>query len=46
VRIVALGRFVLDVRDRNRDTALFFFGRLVDLIEGGEVASFLDAVLW
>ena len=36
VRVVALGRLVLDVRDRDRDAALFFFGRLVDLIEGGE----------
>ena len=33
VRVVALGGFVLDVRDRDRDTAFTLLGRLVDLVE-------------
>jgi hypothetical protein len=39
VRVVALLGLVLDVRDRDRDTALTLFGRLVDLVERRE-ASF------
>jgi len=34
VRVVALLRLVLDVGDRNRDTAGLLFRRLVDLVEG------------
>ena len=41
VRVVALGGFVLDVRDGDGDAALFLFGRLVDLIEGDEGGQFL-----
>ncbi len=41
VRIVALGRFVFDVRNGNRDAALFFFGRLVDLIESRKSGKLL-----
>ena len=41
VRVVALGRFVFDVGDGNRDAALFLFGRLVDLIESGEDGELL-----
>jgi len=36
VRVVAVGRLVLDVGDRDGDAALLLFGRLVDLVEGGE----------
>src|SRR5579864_6674802 len=39
VRVVALGRLVLDVRNRNRDAALALFGRFVDLIEGRELGE-------
>jgi len=34
VRVVAVGRLVLDVGDRDGDAALLLFGRLVDLVEG------------
>src|SRR6185436_16295647 len=37
VRVVPVGRLVLDVGRRNRDPARFFFRRLVDLIEGHEL---------
>jgi hypothetical protein len=33
VRVVALARLVLDVRDVDRDTALLLFRCLVDLVE-------------
>ena len=33
VRVVALRRLVLLVRDGDRDTALFFFGRVVDVVD-------------
>ena len=32
VRVVAVGRLVLDVRGGDRDAALFLFRRLVDLV--------------
>jgi hypothetical protein len=32
VRVVALGRLVLLVRDGDRNTALFFFGRVIDVV--------------
>jgi len=34
VCVVTVGRLVLNVRGRNRDTACLFFRRVVDLIEG------------
>src|SRR5215469_16057890 len=40
VRIVALGGLVLDVRDRDGNTALALLGGLVDLIEGGKLGEF------
>ena len=36
VRVVALVRLVLDVRDGDRDAALLLLGRLVDVVELGE----------
>ena len=41
VRVVTFGGFVLDVRDRDSDAALALLGRLVDLIEGGELGKLL-----
>src|SRR5438034_1462089 len=41
VRIVAFRRLVLDVGGRDGDAALAFFGRLVDLVEGHELAEAL-----
>src|SRR5215469_7530875 len=40
VRIVALGGLVLDVRDRDGNTALALLGGLIDLIEGGKLGEF------
>ncbi len=37
VRVVAIGRFVLDVRYRDRDSARFFLRRVVDRIEAPEL---------
>ena len=39
VRVVALRRLVLLVRDRNRNAALFLFGRVVDLVDAAALAS-------
>ena len=36
VRVVAVRRLVLDVRDGDRDATRLLFRRLVDLVEGGE----------
>ncbi len=41
VRVMTFGGLVLDVRDRDRDTALALLGRLVDLIEGDELGKLL-----
>src|SRR5581483_3174267 len=39
VRVVAVGRLVLDVRGVDRDAALPLLGRLVDLVEGDRLAA-------
>ena len=47
VRVVALVRLVLDVRDGDGDAALALFGSLVDLVERGEVrVALLGQASW
>jgi hypothetical protein len=39
VRVVPVGRLVLDVRGRDGDPALLLLGRVVDLIEGPRLSA-------
>jgi len=41
VSVVALDRLVLLVRDRDGNTAFFFFGRIVDLVDAARLRKTL-----